>query len=116
VSASMSVCVVPAISLSPPPAIQIGATLRFPLTMQITVAATLRVASSHPHLVAYVVSSVKEGVVLVLEAVGTGSYSFTLTFEGQHAQSLCSLLFMCCRIHSHYQILFVTPHTLARLI
>jgi hypothetical protein len=81
-SASISICVSPFISLIPPPAIQIGSTLRFALTMQMDVAAALRATSSHPHIAAYVVSSVKEGAVLVLEALGTGSYSYTLTFEG----------------------------------
>ena len=78
----MSVCVAPPIALSPPPAVQIGATLRFPLTMHLSVGNFLRTTSSHPHLVVYVATSVRDGVVFVLEALGTGSHSFTLVFEG----------------------------------
>ena len=78
----MSLCIAPSIALSPPPAMQIGSTLRLLLTMQMPLAAALRVSSSHSHVVAYVASSVGEGVTLVLEAVGTGSYSVMVTFQG----------------------------------
>lgn len=82
VSTSMRVCASPFIDLSPPPAIQIGSTLRLPLTMQISVAAALKVASNNPRMAAYLSTSVKEGVVLVLEGLGTGKYSISVTFEG----------------------------------
>jgi hypothetical protein len=92
----MSVCISPFITLSPPPAIQIGSTLRLMLSMQMAVATAIRAASSHPHLSAYVLSSVKEGVVLVLEALGTGSHSFTLTFKGLQTNATLFPASMLC--------------------
>ena len=84
----MSLCIAPAITLIPPPAIQIGSTVRLLLTMQMPLAAALAVASSHPHIFAYVASSVGQGVELVLEAVGTGSHSVTVTFQGLLKQQM----------------------------
>jgi hypothetical protein len=78
----MRVCASPSIDLSPPPAIQIGSTARVVLTMQTSLAAALKAASSHARMVTYIESSVKDGVVLVLEGLGTGAYSITVTFEG----------------------------------
>ena len=77
----MSVCVPPFIAPNPPPAVQIGSILQLPLTMHAPFAASFRVSSSHSQLAAYVVANAKDGVVLVLEALGTGSFSVTLTFE-----------------------------------
>jgi hypothetical protein len=78
----MSVCVPPFVAPNPPPAVQIGSILQLPLTMHTPFAASFRVSSSHSQLAAYVVSNTKDGVVLVLEALGTGTFSVTLAFEG----------------------------------